>query len=213
MLNEVTRSHTEYMKDSTMRILSHPITEVIDSFTVDPGLIRINMDYGYMRGFDATLGLAGKQLNTWELAALWLAEEEIIRLRKEIWALEKAAVIPVPRGIPPGIRNIPVFNQVILTSVRAKKREVMERTLMRFQASRRDRDSLPIAINGSTQPMTSIHDWWRMWEKHKETFLSESLATNNLWTRLRIGVTGPYNTQDILEPPGSVPTAPNTTEF
>jgi predicted acylesterase/phospholipase RssA len=32
MLNEVTRSDTEYVKDPTMRVLSYPTTEVIDSF-------------------------------------------------------------------------------------------------------------------------------------------------------------------------------------
>jgi NTE family protein len=211
MLNEVTRSDMEYIKDSSMRILSHPMTEVIDSFTVDPGLIRINIDYGYMRGFDATLDLAGKQLGVWQMLIMFLAEEEIIRLRKEIWALEQAVAFSFFRGNPP--REIPVFNQGILTSIRTKKRELMDATLMRFHAANNDRDSLPVAIDGSTGPMTSIHNWWKTWEKHTPGFLSDSLARNGLWTRLRIGVTGPGGTQDVLEAPGSVPAAPNTTEF
>jgi hypothetical protein len=51
-----------------------------------------------MRGFDATLGIAGKQLNIWELMALWLAEEEIVRLRKEIWVMEQQVATPVLKG-------------------------------------------------------------------------------------------------------------------
>jgi predicted acylesterase/phospholipase RssA len=216
VINEVALSDTEYVRDPALRVLSFPMTEVVDSFTVDPGLIRINLDYGYMRGYDATLGLAGKQLGIWELSALWLAEEEIVRLRKEIWSLEHAACVLLPRGAPrPGSPPsvVPVFNRGVLASIRAKKRELMEATLMRFQASRKDRDSLPITINGSAGPATSIHDWWRTWEHHQPGPNLDPLATNGLWSRLRIGLTGPSNTQDVLEAPGSVPAAPSTSEF
>ena len=103
MLNEVTRSDAEYVQDPTLRVLTAPITDVIDSFTVDPGLIRINIDYGYMRGFDATLGIAGKTLNLYEQLVAFMAEEEIVRLRKLIWSLEHAVVGPrLPRIPRPG---------------------------------------------------------------------------------------------------------------
>jgi NTE family protein len=216
MLNEVARTDTEHVKDPTLRVLTHPMTDVIDSFTVDPGLIRINVDYGYMRGFDATLGIAGKQLNLSEQLLLFLAEEEIVRLRKEIWRLEQVAALLLPRGIPrPGSppNMVPVFNRGMLASIREKKREIFDWTLIRFQASRGDRDSLPIAIDGAAGPATCIHDWWRTWEKHRRNQLSDAVAANDLWTRLRIGLTGPGNTIDVLEPPGSVPAAPATTEF
>ena len=140
-----------------------------------------------------------------------MAQEAIVRLRKEIWALENRVVFPVPRGVPPRLTQVPVFNPDVLAEIREKKREVLEWALMRFQASRRDRDSLPIAIDGSTRPMTSIQDWWRSWERHKPGFVADALASTNPWTRLRIGVTGPGNGADILE--GSVPAAPSTTEF
>jgi predicted acylesterase/phospholipase RssA len=215
MLNEVTRSDAEYVRDPTQRVMTAPMTDVIDSFTVDPGLIRINIDYGHMRGFDATLGIAGKTLNLAEQLIAFMAEEEIVRLRKQIWALEHGVALPVPRTPRPGAPPIMVmvFNQGLLGSIRAKKLELLDWARMRFQACRSDLDSLPVAIAGAAGRALCIQDWWRTWERHKPGQVADTLAANSLWTRLRIGVTGPGNTIDVLEPPGSVPAAPNAPEL
>jgi hypothetical protein len=52
-----------------------------DSLTIDPGLISISIDYGYMRAFDAIDG----GLN---LTALSTLSDEIIKLRMKIWREE-----------------------------------------------------------------------------------------------------------------------------
>ena len=54
---------------------------VHDSLTIDPGLISISIDYGYMRAADVTRGVTPDQ-------RLWKLADEITAIRRRAWELE-----------------------------------------------------------------------------------------------------------------------------
>jgi hypothetical protein len=71
-----------------------PITPTVDAYsitTIDPGLIQINRDYGYMRADDVVRNM-GPQTRE------WLLSDQIARVRIDIWHLENlVAGSPDPR--------------------------------------------------------------------------------------------------------------------
>jgi NTE family protein len=58
-----------------------PDRDLHDITTIDPGLIQIARDYGYMRAADVIGGVDRRSRR-------WIVPTEIALLRKEIWALE-----------------------------------------------------------------------------------------------------------------------------
>lgn len=66
-------------------VVIQPEVEVHDPLTVDPGLIRINLDYGWMRAAEEHLSA---------LASEQALHQEIIRLRVRAWELEQRVLDP-----------------------------------------------------------------------------------------------------------------------
>jgi len=60
---------------------SLPQSQVHDAFTIDPGRIRISMDYGYMRAYDVVSAL--------DPAGAKASSDAIVVLRSQVWALEE----------------------------------------------------------------------------------------------------------------------------
>lgn len=85
VLNEVALDDTRVQPppaSATPNIfLVAPDVEIHDVTTIDPGLIQINRDYGYMRAADV-LDQVGTDTRRWALAT------EIARIRRDAWALE-----------------------------------------------------------------------------------------------------------------------------
>lgn len=206
MNHEVTIADTEVLSDIEDGRLVYPFTNTTGEFEVDPGTIRINMDYGYMTGYEATLSERERDVDGWTFFLAWLAKEAIIQLRREVWDLEAKVV----RQVPAPNQWATVFEQNYLATIRNKKRQVLEWTLIRFHAMGDDPACLPVAVAGRHGNRTNIHDWWSTWEQHSGKWLASVLAQNELWSQLCIGVS-PVLGDPVLEP--QVGEMPSTDAF
>jgi NTE family protein len=81
MWDEVLRDEVELARASSTVTLIQPELDVHDGLTVDPGLIAIAMDYGYMRAADVVRRADEAQCRL---------TRDIVELRREIWATENA---------------------------------------------------------------------------------------------------------------------------
>jgi len=143
--------------------------DIHDSFTIDPGLIRIRIAHGFMRA-DDTLDAYEKDPKNYRKATSQNARErcstEIIKLRKKIWVREFAANGLEYRtnktGKPLSPKKLPGGNDPrALEDVRYWKRELKDFVDARTR-------------NGGAVP-DDVSDWWNDWEAH-------SFATPNpLW--------------------------------
>jgi hypothetical protein len=123
--------------------------EVHDGTTIDPGLISLSIDYGYMRAYDV---LEGGNRNP-ELATL---SDQITKKRMEIWQTEYAAngIRRTPRPRVRGEILVQVPAPEALTEVRQLKQE-----LFALVEERR-------AIGGTAALPTGVEHWWQDWERH-----------------------------------------------
>jgi NTE family protein len=85
MLDEILREEIDPpTRYSVIPIIIQSTVHIHDSLVVDPGLISISIDYGYMRAFDVVDGGATFE----QLIAI---SDKITRLRVKIWSLETEA--------------------------------------------------------------------------------------------------------------------------
>ena len=181
----------------------YPEQEVFkDSFNVDPGLIRINMAYGYMRAWLSTLEVFEKNLSGWHHIFAYMIIEAIIELRIEIWKHELVTYQFIPR--PDGTFNL-VCSPSNLSKLRDLKQELLEWVDMLYDI---DPDALPIKL-GEDDFSEPIQDWWLKFEKHqfKEPIFYDLLGNVNIFEPQIIPVSNtlsPFWT----EHPNDVPPAP-----
>lgn len=124
-----------------------PTFLVHDTLTIDPGLISINMDYGYMRAFDDAVAPAS------ERARLRQMSDEITLLRLEAWAQEYYANgewFPVGKHSP----LVAVPDPAALQFVRDHKLEIRTKT--------KDR----VAAYGGSSVPAQPERWWQAFERH-----------------------------------------------
>jgi predicted acylesterase/phospholipase RssA len=107
-----------------------PITRIAPSFLVhgtldvDPGLIRINMDYGYLCAYDDAVSTN----RAWSRSN----SDEITRLRMDVWDLEHSAFgYRLPHVMTQ--QTVPVSNIAALRTVREKKRRIFDLIAQRDQ--------------------------------------------------------------------------------
>jgi predicted acylesterase/phospholipase RssA len=144
-------------------ILFRPRYDIHDSLTIDPGLIDIRMDQGWMCGDDVMQAWARDSVNYLDVAERFddaRGTTAIARYRHQIWIAEFAANgrlyrhdgtgSPKPPGVlaPPDILNIHEYVQ----EVRA-----MKQTLQQLVQAR-------IAAGGNVPP--HAERWWTEWERH-----------------------------------------------
>lgn len=84
MSDETERDEVAYARSAGAHVIE-PELDVHDALTVDPGLIRINRDYGWMRAAEAHLGLGEEQQGL---------TRSVIALRREAWELETRYLDP-----------------------------------------------------------------------------------------------------------------------
>ncbi|MPV49060.1 MULTISPECIES: patatin-like phospholipase family protein [unclassified Pseudactinotalea] len=116
-----------------------PLIEVHDMLTVDPGLIRIATDYGYLRARDVMTGAGAHRQST---------THDVIELRRQLWALEDRLFAPPEDD-----------DEVVLDP------EELDDDLLRIGELKLHLRTLLESAPASELP----HDadrWWREWERH-----------------------------------------------
>jgi hypothetical protein len=131
--------------------LIRPDTEIEDSRTIDPGLIRINMAYGYMRAYEVASprAVANPELQ----AALRKLSKEIADKRLEIWRLEEDA-FDLWRHVVFLNSQAKVDFENDMEKIRSAKNELMG--LVECRAS-----ILPASLPDGAE------DWALSWEAHQ----------------------------------------------
>lgn len=119
-----------------------PTVDVHNVITIDPGLIDISIDYGFMRAADH---LAVPSDHAAEAMAL---SDDIIRLRMECWRLEESFATSRPRQL------LTSADRNILSAIRSFKRDICDR------AEARQRLGAPLP--------EGCESWWLRWELHRE---------------------------------------------
>lgn len=164
MLSIVVRTAAGIMADEGLRdevayaraagaVVIQPDIDVHDVLTVDPGLVSIAIDYGYVRAAEAHQGASDveEQLT-----------RDIVLLRKQIWAAEDALLRPAPvsgDGVRPaagdaagggaGPGGTPPDPQGLADLADLKRR-------LRALVNQAPADRLPPGAG----------EWWRGWEGH-----------------------------------------------
>jgi predicted acylesterase/phospholipase RssA len=149
---------------SVIPIMVQSTVHIHDSLVVDPGLISISIDYGYMRAFDVVDGGA-------KLEQLVAISDEITRLRVKIWSVEARAngkytenemeERALWKRIHPGeVQLIRVPSPEALDEVRDLKKALKELVDQRKSLG----GNLP--ANHSS--------WWLNWERHNWTSIMDS---------------------------------------
>jgi NTE family protein len=122
---------------------------VHDTLEVDPGLISINMDYGYMRAFDEVVA---DPANAEEMRKL---SREITAARMEIWSVEYHAngrSLTIAEGERDNWKGVPGPESLRLarTMKSALRAKVYER----------------INLGGQAAVPPGRAGWWQHWERH-----------------------------------------------
>ena len=118
-----------------------PAVTVHDPFAVDPGLMKISLDYGYMRAADV--------FHSADAATIDLADR-ITTARRDIWQLETAVAI-----VPP----MPTLISMAITLAQIAMREIRSRkcALHRLVEAR--------TLRGGVVP-AGLAEQWLAWERH-----------------------------------------------
>lgn len=171
------------------RYVIYPEVEVHGTQEVNPGLISINMAYGYMRAYELTLkGMLNRDLGVLQANALWANTRAIMETRRAIWTIEHncadgGPLLQIRPDWHPGRRienkdvfeeSIPppraiVFNKPILDILRQHKRNLLELVETRMRFVEHDPHALPLKFEGPPRllhPSLTPKDWWTKWERH-----------------------------------------------
>jgi NTE family protein len=142
MCDETLRNEVSPPRGWGVRVISiRPTIDIHDILTIDPGLIRISMAYGYMVAADAIAGRRRERL----------VADEITTSRMKIWDLEHDAHGKRRQLEPPGAL-VPVPDHEVVMEIRQRKRELREAVIKRTQRGG------PVPPDANT--------WWLEWEKH-----------------------------------------------
>jgi hypothetical protein len=152
------------------------IDDMHDGLTIEPGLIRINMAYGYMRAYDTTVAFEKFIPSFYQYAAeensIKGKTTEIIQLRKAIWSAEFAAngkefLMPTS-ALPPEpyqVKNIGAPSTQAHAQVKALKAQLktlIEARIAYYTNARMN-------INGAESLPADYATWWSAWERHSWT--------------------------------------------
>ncbi|MFX0045207.1 MAG: patatin-like phospholipase family protein [Candidatus Hermodarchaeota archaeon] len=190
--------------DDIHRIPIHAEMRVLDGFALDPGLVRINVDDGYMAAWDAMNYYYFKDIDIQTLDRLNYLRTIITGTRKEIWGLEilcvmlvssedaaaRAALAAVREAAAAGagveaeeaasttvVASFPVlFYEGIVKRIRSLKKTVFDAAMARYEFSGNKAACLPVKIVGTNNMETSIHSWWKEWERHNPNVLPYDAA-------------------------------------
>jgi hypothetical protein len=137
---------------------------------IDPGLIRINMGYGYFCAFDADQlrrgNLNGIQYFLWQLWTDDLIEHRVRCAKLEIgWEMRRAEATGF-------------FTHWVLEELRYHKNRIAELIVPRFDAF--GPQAFPRKLTHAVLGDQSVLDWCERWEVHQHPMRS-FLSTVDLW--------------------------------
>jgi predicted acylesterase/phospholipase RssA len=179
-------------------VLITPIFLVHDVMTVDPGLIRLNVEYGYMRAYDALNPIPQDVLNNWLFLFVWTSAvvsgtEELVATRKQIWGLESLHALNSSAGVVWG------FTKSTLDQIRNLKRQVYDNIKRRIDAWG-SQNCVPLNLpDGGT-----ISEWWLGWERHTG-YHYQRLDGRGPWDRQWVIENGEIRFEAISEVPAPPP--------
>ena len=164
--------------DQMPTFIIDPIETVHDFFEFDPGLIKINMDYGYMRAFDKIKGPLLPQTTCNRCNEL---TREIILLRCSIWKAEEELIHDFVRAkyqrpwrYHSPYRILADTKKILI--IRKLKRKLEPLVTERINLAKRD--SIP----------DNPEDMYKQWELHnwdpKHRSLSKQPVIQTPWDRL-----------------------------
>jgi NTE family protein len=125
-----------------------PTFLVHDTLMVEPGLISINMDYGYMRAYDQVV------VKPADRDALRNLSDEITVARIEAWVQEYWANGELLPGLVQPRPLVPVPDPFALQSARDFKKIIRTKTFER------------INLSSSNSVPSYRANWWLRWERH-----------------------------------------------
>jgi len=140
-----------------------PMYAVHDLITVDPGLIRLNLEYGYMRAFDAFNDPPVEFFTSWRSAIAWLltvvvGTEDLVSTRHQIWALEHQLSF-----VDSGLGGTWAFHKDTIDTIRQLKWRVY------WDAKKRvDAWGITGSVPRSLPNGAVVSDWWLSWERAAE---------------------------------------------
>ncbi|HUI18062.1 MAG TPA: patatin-like phospholipase family protein [Alphaproteobacteria bacterium] len=149
------------------------LDDIHDGLTIEPGLIRIRMAYGFMRAYDTFVAFQKFNSSAYQSAAeqnsIAGKTEEIIQLRKQIWDLEfpangKAFELPTS-ALPPApytVKNIgaPDANaHAQVKTLKAKLKTLLDARIAHYTDAANN-------INGTESLPADFATWPTQWEKH-----------------------------------------------
>jgi predicted acylesterase/phospholipase RssA len=190
-------------RDRVLRPLIHPAFEVHDTVVIDPGLIRINMAYGYFRAFDVDqLRRGAINYLQYSLWAAWT--DDLIGTRLLCHQIEAGARITSPSdlagefaGHVVHLAQNSVFNHDVLQLLRNAKNHIAELIVTRFQTF--GAAAFPCTLPQADVGDQSVMDWARTWEKHVPSDWNNFLKPVNLWSPQPIDSHGGRET-DVVQP-------------
>lgn len=156
--------------DERERVLIEPNVEVHDTILIDPGLIRINIAYGWFRAFDAERLRRG-DINRFQYALWVLWTDDLIRERTRCHLIETNSLMQ-------HARNTGFFHHGTLDAIRICKNRIAELIVERFDQF--GRDAFPRLLSDPVLGDQRVLDWCGTWEIHRDphrTFLNSV----NLW--------------------------------
>jgi len=174
---------------NTNKLFIDPVFPVLDTITINPGLIRINLEYGYMCAFDALEDIPEAVQESIVASLLWpltiyTLREDLVAMRKQIWELERNTII-----LNTSAGSIWGISKQAIDEIRKLKRQVFDRVKTRVDAWGTE-DCVPMQIpDGGV-----ISNWWLGWERH---------AGGRGWAMANI-MDGPWLQHWVWEPGGII---------
>jgi predicted acylesterase/phospholipase RssA len=149
------------------------VGDIHDGLTLEPGLIRINMAYGYMRAFDTLAAFRHAPASYLSVTAAHSKlghTTDIVELRKEIWRLEFPAMgkefIKPASALPPApysIGTLKAPDAAAHQKVKAMKQQLQ--TLINDRIAYYDKLALP-GFSAVASVPADHESWVKGWEKH-----------------------------------------------
>jgi NTE family protein len=169
-------------------ILIEPTFLVHTTAEIDPGLVRINIAYGYLRAFDE-LTIVEQQLGAADASALRGSTDSIIRTRRDIWRRENELFCRT---------LLDIEDLGLLELIRDLKRALVVR--LGYRVDRWGNESVPRRFGTPNRSWTEpLEAWWERWEQHLDHITPREATPWDL-----------HSTPAGREPPPRLPNIPST---
>ncbi|WP_448073904.1 patatin-like phospholipase family protein [Georgenia yuyongxinii] len=153
MSDEALHDEVNYARRAGATVIA-PELDVHDALTIDPGLVAIAMDYGYLRAAEACADASAAEACADASAAERELVRDLVTLRREAWALE-AELLGPPEG--DGVADLTAADPSDRTATAPDLAELVAlKHRLRALVDQAPQEWLP----------PGAHEWWRTFERH-----------------------------------------------